>query len=137
MFASICFCIAGVCGAAGEGPDPNVASAFATTVVRIRIPAGEQTVPVTWTFTNRWDIPLMVERFEESCGCLSGQVAKNQDAPEAVAPGATGKIQANFTAGGHRGLLRKSLHVRFVGYDKPVELVVEATIPSHVELSQR
>jgi len=137
LFVSVCLGIAGVCGATGEGTDPNVASAFASTVVRIKVPAGEQTVPVTWTFTNRWDFPLMVERFEESCGCLSGQVAKNQDAPEAVAPGATGKIHANFTAGGHRGLLRKSLHVRFVGYDKPVELVLEATIPSHVELSQR
>lgn len=94
-------------------------------------------MPVTWTYTNRWDNPLMVERIEESCGCLSAQAAGNQDAPEAVAPGVTGKIQAIFTADGDRGLLRKSLHVRFVGHDKPVELVVEATIPSHVELSQR
>lgn len=140
LFATICVGMAGVAVAAGEGTEPGddtMASAFASTVVRIKVPAGEQTVPVSWEYTNRTDNPMMVERFEESCGCLSGQAAKNQDAPEAVAPGATGKIQANFTAGGHRGLLRKSLHVRFVGHDKPVELVVEATIPSHVELSQR
>lgn len=125
---------------AGEGTEPgdaSIASAFASTLVRINVPPGEQAVPVTWTYTNRWDNPLMVERFEESCGCLRGQVAKNQDSPEAVAPGASGKIQANFTAGGHRGLLRKSLHVRFVGHERPVELVVEAVIPSHVELSQQ
>jgi hypothetical protein len=138
--------IVAICGAitsalaTGEGADPNddsIASAFASTVVRINVPPGEQAVPVTWTYTNRWDIPLMVEGFEESCGCLSGQTGKNQDAPESVAPGETGTIRASFTAGGHRGLLRKSLHVRFVGHKKPAELVVEATIPSHVELSQR
>lgn len=126
--------------AAGEGTkrsDASIESAFSSTVARISVPPGEQAVPVEWTYTNLWEIPLMVERIEESCGCLSAQAARKQDSPEAVAPGETGKIQASFTAGGHRGLLRKSLHVRFVGHDKPVELVVEATIPSHVELSQR
>ena len=126
--------------AAGEGAKPNsdsIASAFDSTVVQIIAQPGQQFAPVIWTFKNHWDFPLVVERFEESCGCLSAQAANNQETPQAVAPGATGKIEALFTAGGHRGLLRKSLHVRFVGHEKPVELVVEATIPSPVELSRR
>jgi Protein of unknown function (DUF1573) len=80
---------------------------------------------------NRWDIPLVVERFEESCGCLSGIVSN-----EAVAPGKTGQIRAIFAPGGYRGKVRKSLHVRFVGHDKPVELVAEVTVLSSVELSK-
>jgi hypothetical protein len=135
LFVSVCLCIAGVCGAAGEEPetsDDSIASAFASTVVRINVQPGGQEVPVSWTYTNRFDIPLMVERFEESCGCLSGVADK-----EAVAPGESGKIHAIFAPGGYRGKVRKSLHVRFAGFDMPVELVAEATIPSHVELSQR
>ncbi len=80
---------------------------------------------------------MVVERIEESCGCLSAGIAKGDDAIHQVAPGTSGKIEARFTAGGHRGLLRKSIHVRFVGHDKPVELVAEATIPSHVEISSQ
>lgn len=135
-----CFAAIPCAHAAGEGSSPretSAASAFASTVTRIHVAPNVQTLPVTWTFRNLWDFPLVVERFEESCGCLSAQAANNRQTPQAVAPGATGKIEAIFTAGGHRGLLRKSLHVRFAGHDKPVELVVEATIPSPVELSRR
>lgn len=135
LFVAAC-CVAGpVTRAAGEGTDPSLASAFASTVSRISVPPGETTVPVSWTYTNRWDFPLVVERIEESCGCLSAGIANDADAMQEVAPGASGKIEARFTAGGHRGLLRKSIHVRFVGHYKPVELVAEATIPSHVEIS--
>ena len=106
----------------------------------MKLEPDDKNVPVKWTYTNRWDFPLVVESFEQSCGCLSGQVGQASGQPgqaglETVLPGKTGTIRASFAPGAHRGLLRKSLHVRFVGYDKPVELVVEATIPSSVELS--
>jgi len=124
--------------ATGEEAKPkvdSVGSAFTSTVARIDVPSRNQSVPVTWTFRNLWGFPMVVERFEESCGCLSGQTARNQDAPEAVAPGENGEIRATFTPGTLRGVQRKSLHVRFVGHDQPVELVAEATIPASVQLS--
>jgi hypothetical protein len=111
----------------------GIESAFESTTARITAMPDAQGVPVEWTYVNRWDFPLVVERFEQSCGCLSGQA--EQAAQEAVPPGKTGMIRASFTPGAHRGLLRKSLHVRFIGHDRPVELVVEASIPSGIELS--
>lgn len=123
--------------AAGEETDTKdtpaaLSSAFDTTLSALAAKPGEHQVTVIWNFTNRWDIPLMVERFEESCGCLSGVAEK-----EAVVPGASGAVRATFALGGYRGKVRKSLHVRFAGFDQPVELVAEVTIPSEVELSSR
>jgi hypothetical protein len=119
------------CALAGE--PRHIESAFESTTARITAMPDAQGVPVEWTYTNHWDFPLAVERFEQSCGCLSGEPGKAD--LEAVPSGKTGTIRASFTPGAHRGLLRKSLHVRFIGHDRPVELVVEASIPSGIELS--
>jgi hypothetical protein len=119
--------------AAGEGTAPSdgsLSSAFGSTLSVLAAKPGEDKLTVTWDFTNRLDVPLMVERFEASCGCLSGVVDN-----KAVAPGATGRISATFAVGAYRGKVRKSLHVRFAAFDKPVELVAEVTVPSAVELS--
>lgn len=107
-----------------------IASAFDSTVVKIPVKPGEESITAEWSFTNHWNFPLSVERFDTSCGCLSGKA----DQPT-LSPGQSGKLTAAFAPGQYRGLLRKSLHVRFVGHEKPVELIVEATIPAHVELS--
>lgn len=114
---------------------PTIQSAFASTTTEISAMPDAVAVPVEWAFTNHWDFPLQIEKFDESCGCLSGQV--NPQGPEAVAPGKSGVIRASFTPGAHRGLLRKSLHVRFVGHEGSVELVAEARIPHTIEFSAR
>ena len=113
-----------------ESDSKTIQSAFASTVVKLTAKPGDASIATEWTYTNHWDFPLAVEKFDTSCGCLSGQ----SDQP-VLEPGKTGKLRATFSPGLHRGLLRKSLHVRFVGHEKPVELTVEASIPSHVELS--
>jgi uncharacterized cupredoxin-like copper-binding protein len=116
----------------GAGVADEVAAAFETRVVKLDVMPGETDAPLVWSCTNRWEIPLVVERFEESCGCLSGGADS-----VAIAPGESGEIRAKFTPGPYRGVVRKSLHVRFVGHEKPVELVAEVTIPSTVECSTR
>jgi hypothetical protein len=122
------------CGAmAAEAP--TIQSAFASTATEITAMPDAVAVPVEWSFTNHWDFPLQIEKFDESCGCLSGTMNPNGD--ESVAPGKSGVIRAAFTPGSHRGLLRKSLHVRFVGHEGSVELVVEARVPQTVEFSER
>lgn len=108
-----------------------IASAFAASVLRIDVAVGQQSVAAEWKYTNRWDFPLIVDRVDISCGCL----VNGQSADKAVAPGGTGSIRANFLPGNHRGTIRKSLLVRFVGHEKAVELTVEASIPSPVTLS--
>ncbi|HEX5791082.1 MAG TPA: DUF1573 domain-containing protein, partial [Luteolibacter sp.] len=107
-----------------------VDSAFVSTLTEIEVQAGQTSLIAGWDFTNHWDFPLMVERLESSCGCLAGQVGT-----QIVEPGKTGRITATFQPGAYRGILRKSIHVRFVNHAQPVELVLEAHIPSPVELS--
>ena len=118
------------CELAAAHAVPPIATAFESTVVRLTVKPGEETITAAWSYTNHWDFPLSVERFDTSCGCLAGSTQQ-----PALAPGQSGKLTAAFAPGQHRGLLRKSIHVRFIGHEKPVELVVEATIPSHVALS--
>jgi hypothetical protein len=135
-------CLAMVAGFVGlpihharGGDTATPAATFTSTTAKLSAMPDSVNVPVEWHFTNTGDLPLVVENFIESCGCLSGSMAAQTAAP--VAPGKSGVIRASLTPGQHRSLLRKSLHVRFVGYEKPVELVVEAKISSPVELSTR
>lgn len=114
---------------------PTLDSAFSSTTTKISTTSNAVNVPVEWTFTNHSTEPMAVEKFDESCGCLSGQAQLEVTA--LVEPGKSGVIRANFTPGGYRGIVRKSLHVRFVGYQKPIELIVEAAIPSSVEISNK
>jgi hypothetical protein len=110
----------------------EISSAFDSQTTKLTVKPGEVTLPAEWKYTNHWDFPLVVERFDTSCGCLSGKLDQSP-----VAPGKSATLRASFDLGNNRGLVRKSLHVRFVGHATPVELVAEATIPSHVELSQQ
>jgi hypothetical protein len=136
MLAALCAwmmatgCAFGQDNKIGPADGGEIASAFASQTVRLTAKPGNTAITAEWSYTNRWDFPLVVEKFDTSCGCLSGK----HDQPT-LAPGKTGKLTASFVAGQQRGLIRKSLHVKFIGHDKPVELVVEASVPSHVELS--
>lgn len=118
---------------AAESPKPDsptVLNAFATTLTKVEVKPGQTTVAAAWDFTNHTDSPIAVERVESSCGCLAGQTGT-----QVVEPGKSGRIEASFQPGAYRGTIRKSIHVRFVNEDKPIELVMEAHIPSPVELS--
>ncbi len=110
---------------------PSIREFFASTIQRVNFTQGSSSIPVEWTFTNRGNIPLLIERIDTSCGCLAPLIDHKQ-----IAPGASGTIRATLTPGSLRGLLRKSLQVRFVAYDQPVELIAETFIPTSVALSQ-
>ena len=109
----------------------DIRCAFAATEVKIQVEPGKESFIAQWEYTNFNEIPMVVQHIDSSCGCLASQMTGYKQ----VKQGETGKITAEFRPGNHRGVLRKSMHVIFVGYAKPVELVVEASIPSPVELS--
>lgn len=113
-------------------PAADITTAFSTLAQRVEYTAGNQTYPVEWTYTNHWNIPLVIERIETSCACLTPQAESLQ-----VAPGATGEIHSSLIPGSYRGLFRKSHHVKFVGFEKSVELTAEVTIPSPVMVSKQ
>ena len=84
---------------------------------------GIAVVDLCYEFTNTGDIPLVVQEFSQSCGCMQGAW---DGVP--VEPGARGRISAKFLTKGLRGTVRKSLHVKFVEVGV-VELVAEVRIP--------
>lgn len=134
----ICLAVAGVSGvlslkAAETAPATKrpIREAFESTTLRFEASPGNEAKPIAWEYTNHWDFPLFVERIDSACGCLAAQKVTSEPVPS----GKSGKITATFTAGNHRGLLRKSIHVRFAGHDQAVELIAEARVPSSVELS--
>lgn len=124
-------CAAGAAGETASAP-AGIESAFASRLAIVPASAGSGDAEVSWSFINRWDFPMAVERFDESCACLHGRIDT-----AVVEPGQSGTIRATFNAGHYRGKVRKSLHVRFVGHEKPVELVAEAFVPSSVEISSQ
>jgi len=80
----------------------------------------------------------VIEHISAPCGCLDAITKPaTEEELSGVAPGESGEIRAVVTPGNHRGLIRKSVYVRFFGHDDHVELIVEARIPSQVELSQQ
>lgn len=111
----------------------NSKSAFKTTEVKIDVKPGQRSFVAEWEFTNKWGFPMIVERIGNSCGCLAAKAASDKP----VETNKSGAIKATFTPGNRRGLVRKSLHVKFYGHKKPVELIVEARIPSPVNLSNQ
>lgn len=115
---------------ASESGNDEVLSAFKTSVVELTVLPGTIDAPIEWNYTNNSESPLVVAGFDQSCGCLSGVLE-----PEVVTAGNSGVIRATFTPGPYRGTVRKSLYVRFLEHEEPVELVAEVTIPSTVELS--
>lgn len=86
---------------------------------------------LTYEFRNSGDLPLVVDRFFQSCGCMLGEW---DGVP--VEPGAVGRIKAKFLTKGLRGVIRKTLQVKFVECGT-VELVAEVTIPEVINYSAR
>jgi hypothetical protein len=107
-----------------------IAKAFANAIQHVKVAHGASSMPVEWSYTNHWNIPLLVERIDSSCGCLAAQIDHQQ-----IAPGVTGVIRATLTTGNQRGDLRRSLFVRFVGFAQSVEIIADISIPSSVALS--
>lgn len=113
-----------------EAARPSVQTAkFDTREIRTAAEPGVEVVDLCYEFTNTGEIPLVVEEFSHSCGCM--QAAWDG---VAVAPGARGKITARFLTRGLRGVVRKSVHVKFVEAGL-VELIGEVTIPEALEYS--
>lgn len=125
---SSCFAGGAVLGDTSHAED--VSSAFTSTECKILAEPGKESIEAAWSLTDHWDFPLSVEKLSTYCGCLAPMEDQTT-----IAPGESGNIIASFSPGHHRGLLRKSLHVSFVGHEGTVELVASATIPSPVELS--
>ena len=109
----------------------DIGTAFPNKVVKLQVEPGKESFKVVWAYINPHELPMLVQEVDSDCGCLAVEV----DSIAQVAKGESGKITAKFSPGARRGFLSILLKVRFVGYDKPVELTFEAKIPAPVEAS--
>ena len=114
---------------------PSGQSAFAArfdnTDIKATAEPGADVVDFCYHFTNTGDIPLVVQEFVQSCGCMKGEW---DGIP--VQPGAKGKINAKLLTKGLRGKVRKSLHVKFIA-SGAVDLTGEVEIPEALSYSER
>ncbi len=102
---------------------------FETREIKATTEAGVAVVDLCYEFTNTGEIPLAVEEFIHSCGCMLGEW---NGVP--VKPGEKGRITARFLTKGLRGTVRKSLRVKFLEAGT-VELTGEVTIPETLTYS--
>ena len=119
--------------APAQASDKDISTAFPNKLVKLQVEPGKDRYQVEWAFTNPHELPMVVQEAESDCGCLKVAV----DSTQQVAQGQAGKITAEFSPGVRRGFLKILIKVRFVGYDKPVDLVFEAKIPAPVETSTK
>lgn len=118
--------------AAPQSPPSKVGSVpvrFDRQEIRTSAEPGVGVVDLCYEFTNTGELPLVVEEFAHSCGCMRGAW---DGVP--VQPGARGKINAKFLTNGLRGTIRKSLHVKFVEAGV-VELIGQVIIPEALTYS--
>jgi len=106
-----------------------LAAKFDAREIRVAADPGAGAVELVYEFTNTGEIPLAVEDFQQSCGCMQGTW---NGVP--VLQGARGKITAKLLTTGLRGTVRKALHVKFVG-GETVELVGVVSIPEALAYS--
>ncbi len=67
------------------------------------VPQGE-TVRHTFSFSNRGDEPLNIEKVKSSCGCTAALLSA-----KTLAPGESGELQANFDSTRFRGAVTKTI----------------------------
>jgi hypothetical protein len=102
---------------------------FTTRQIKTTTEPGTGEVVLAYDFINKADLPLVVEGFVQTCGCMVGEWDGNP-----VEIGSSGRIKAKFLTKGLRGTVRKSLLVKFVGFGT-VELIAEVTIPEALTYS--
>lgn len=128
-----CVLVAGSAFAAGNETKPEAGEVpglrFSSREAKVTVEPGIQVVDLNYEFTNTTDMPVAVESFLQSCGCMSGEWDGKP-----VDPGAKGIIKAKLVTTGLRGKVRKSLHVKFLELGT-VELTGEVTIPDAITYS--
>jgi hypothetical protein len=84
---------------------------------------GEKVLHV-FEFVNAGQDPLLIDRVRSSCGCTAVLVSEKN-----LAPGATGKVQANFDSARFRGHVSKTIYLYSNDPVKPlVQLYIKGEI---------
>ena len=112
-----------------EAQEASLTACFDTREIKTTVEPGVAVVDLCYEFTNNGELPLIVEEFQTSCGCMLGESNEVQ-----VKPGEKGRITAKFLTKGLRGKVRKSLRVKFLEVGT-VELTGEVTIPETLTYS--
>ena len=79
-----------------------------------------------FTFTNKGDVPLNVEKVSSSCGCTAALVSA-----QTLAPGQSGEVQASFDSSRFRGEVSKTVYLYT---NDPVQPVVQLHLKGNVQV---
>jgi hypothetical protein len=86
-----------------------------------------------FTFTNRGDAPLIIERIRSSCGCTVAENSTRQ-----IAPGKKGEIKATFDSTNFAATVTKTLYVHTNDPQTPVAtLTLTGTITEQIVVTPR
>ena len=110
--------------------DDDLKGAFFETEVLLDVDPAKAAYDVEWSFVNLDRLPIKTDRIVTSCNTLLIKTKQRS------VPGRRlGVIKASFRPSPEYGVVRETVRVYFVGFKKPVELVLEASIPAQLELT--
>lgn len=93
---------------------------------------GEDSVRLTFAFSNPTDKPITVTEVETSCGCTAASLEK-----KTYAPGEKGKLDVTFDAAGAAGVQQKTIQVRTDASAEATTLTLRVNVPAWLEISPR
>ena len=106
--------------------------AFEKMLLEAKVNASEETLEVTFPFSNGSVETVMIDKIESSCGCLKASADVDE-----VAPGGKGVVTGVFSVGVRTGTFEKSLSVKtsMGGKVAQQDLRVRVEVPPLVELT--
>jgi hypothetical protein len=110
---------------------------FNETLQELRPDPDEAKVSADFKFTNKSDEPVVINRFDGGCSCVSVQISEGK---RVYAPGESGVIRANFDMGTFSGTVDKvvSLWLEGDAEDAPSQKVtLRVHIPVIVEVEPK
>jgi hypothetical protein len=105
---------------------------WASRVVSHEAQLGEDSVSLTFAFSNPTTKPITITAIETSCGCTAASLEK-----KTYAPGEKGKLDVTFDAKGASGLQQKTLYVTTDASPDSTTLTLRVTIPMWLEIAPR
>jgi hypothetical protein len=85
-----------------------------------------ESVRHVFTFSNRGDTPLTIEKVSSSCGCTAALASA-----KVLAPGESGEVQASFDSTRFRGAVSKTVYLYT---NDPVQPMVQLQIKGDVQV---
>jgi hypothetical protein len=89
-------------------------------------------VSYTFTFTNKGNAPIRIEKVMPSCGCTAADFT-----PLAIPKDSAGQIKVTYTTTNRPGEFNKTISVYFQGYEEPEILTIKGIVIGNFRMFDR